>query len=332
MQYAPIALKATALRSLQLSPRWTKGQSCTNNRGGRLIRGCSEGQTHILGNAGTSVFTQKLTMMNLVKRLLLVIAICTPAVSLGAQDFDKGFDAYVSGDYSRALEEWLPLAEAAHADAQNNLGIMYSQGRGVVQDYEEAARWFRMAADHGSHLAQFNLGQMLAEGRGVGLDYEEAARLHQMAAENGVVLAQLSLGYMYEFGQGVQLDLTEAHRWYRAAAEQGNATAQLNLGILYNQGRGVLRDPNEAFKWLRSAAEQGKSKAQYNLGIFYEFGGSVPVDNQLAHMWYNLAGANGYQQAVGGRDRVADAMTQSELQAAQRRARICLESNYQECD
>jgi TPR repeat protein len=35
------------------------------------------------------------------------------------------------------------------AKAQDNLGWMYKNGRGVVQDDVEAVKWFRKAAEHG---------------------------------------------------------------------------------------------------------------------------------------------------------------------------------------
>ena len=38
-------------------------------------------------------------------------------------------------------------AEAGNADAQLQLGLAYHNGTGVVQNYAEAVRWFRRAAD-----------------------------------------------------------------------------------------------------------------------------------------------------------------------------------------
>jgi TPR repeat protein len=35
---------------------------------------------------------------------------------------------------------------------------MYEYGYGVVQDYAEAVRWFRLAAEQGHAKAQYNLG------------------------------------------------------------------------------------------------------------------------------------------------------------------------------
>ena len=58
--------------------------------------------------------------------------------------------------------------------AQISLGIMYANGQGVPQDYAEAVKWFRLAADQGDATAQFNLGIMYAKGQGVPQDYAEA--------------------------------------------------------------------------------------------------------------------------------------------------------------
>ncbi len=66
-----------------------------------------------------------------------------PAV---AGPYEDARDAYASGDYATALRLWRPLAEQGHADAQYSLGVMYSQGRGVPQDYVQAHMWFNLAA------------------------------------------------------------------------------------------------------------------------------------------------------------------------------------------
>ena len=76
-------------------------------------------------------------------------------------------------------------AELGIAGAQFNLGVMYANGRGVLQDDFEAVHWYRRAADQGLAGAQFNLGVMYANGRGVPQDDAEAARWYRLAAEQG---------------------------------------------------------------------------------------------------------------------------------------------------
>ncbi len=69
-------------------------------------------------------------------------------------DFEVGVEAWGRGDYDRALQEFLPLAEQGHAQAQVNLGIIYSQGRGVPKDAVQAYRWYILAANQGDDLAE----------------------------------------------------------------------------------------------------------------------------------------------------------------------------------
>ena len=44
-----------------------------------------------------------------------------------------------------------------------NLGFMYDNGRGVTQDYAEALKWYRLAAELGLADAQTWLGLMYAK-------------------------------------------------------------------------------------------------------------------------------------------------------------------------
>ena len=93
-------------------------------------------------------------------------------------------------------------ADQGDADAQNNLGFRYAEGRGVPQDDAEAARWFRLAAEQGYADAQLNLGAAYTDGRGVLKDDAEAVRWWGLAAEQGLVEA-LSEGNGLELGRGV---------------------------------------------------------------------------------------------------------------------------------
>ena len=224
---------------------------------------------------------------------LLCTAVAAPVM---AQDFDKGVTAYNAGDYATALQEWRPLAELGDANAQFNLGLMYAQGRGVLQDDTEAVDWYRKAE------------------------------------VQGLARAQSNLGFMYANGRGVLQDDAEAVRWYRKAAEQGYAAAQYNLGIKYAHGMGVLQDDAEAVGWYRKAVEQGDADAQNNLGFMYENGRGVLQDAVLAHMWYNIGGANGSDFGLESRGKIEQSMTREQIVEAQARARVCMASNYQDCD
>ena len=57
---------------------------------------------------------------------------------------------------------------------------MYEHGTGVAQDYAEAVKWCRLAADQGNAIGQANLGLMYQHGTGVAQDYAEAMRLQRL--------------------------------------------------------------------------------------------------------------------------------------------------------
>ena len=145
-----------------------------------------------------------------------------------AQDYYNGLEAEMKGDFAAALKEWLPLAAQGNAKAQFELGLMYSKGKGVTQDYKEAARWYRLAAKQGLAIAQNFLGSMYSDGQGVTQDYKEAAKWYRLSAAQGNGFSQFNLGVMYANGQGVIQDDVYAHMWFNVLASVGNTGAGQN--------------------------------------------------------------------------------------------------------
>ena len=66
--------------------------------------------------------------------------------------------AYNHGNYETAFRKFMPLAEHGNAEAQYNIGLMYSEGQGVRQDDAEAMNWCRKAAAQGDMNARFLVG------------------------------------------------------------------------------------------------------------------------------------------------------------------------------
>jgi len=91
-------------------------------------------------------------------------------------------------------------------------------------------------------------------------------------------------------------------------------------------------DYEEAVTLFRNAAEQGDAIAQGAVGEMYFNGQDVVQDNISAHMWWSIAATNGSELAAKKKDIVAKDMTVADISEAQRRAKICMESNYQNCD
>jgi len=117
--------------------------------------------------------------------VLSISGLATPAWS----DFEAGMDAYNHGDYATALREWRPLAEQRDAEAQDFLGTLYFEGRGVSQDYVKARQWWEKAAAQGSASAQNDLGLLYANGLGGPQDLVQAHMWYSLAAGNGYEIA-----------------------------------------------------------------------------------------------------------------------------------------------
>ena len=191
----------------------------------------------------------------------------------------------------------LLLALGGDAAAQNDLGCAYSKGQGVEQDFAEAIKWWRKAADLDLPGAALNLGLAYLSGQGVPQDYTEAARWNRKAAEQGLAGAEHNLGNAYFKGQGVPQNYTEAVKWYRRAAYQGLAASQYSLGLAYANGNGVGQNYLEAARWYLKSAEQGDVDAQYNLAGLYAQGLGVAQDLAEAEEWWIKAAAQGDDQA-----------------------------------
>ena len=159
-----------------------------------------------------------------VKKWILFIAtillLCSSVAR--ANSLEEVVEAYNKGNYIQVLELLHPLAAQGSADAQYQLGFIYHMGKGVDQDYQEAAKWYRLAAEQGHAVAQNNLGWMYDMGKGVDQDYQEAARWYRLAAEQGHAVAQNNLGVLYVNGKGVTQDYVRARMWFDFAARLGD--------------------------------------------------------------------------------------------------------------
>jgi TPR repeat protein len=157
---------------------------------------------------------------------------------------------------------YIARAKAGDAVAQYDLGVLYAQGKGLVQDYTSAASWFRAAAAQGNVDAEYNLGVLYAQGLGVNANATDAINWYQSAADQNHPAAQFNLGLAYAIGSGTKQDFAAAARWYKRAAAQGLAPAMANLAILYEAGTGVERSLVDAYAWYSAAGERGDAPAK----------------------------------------------------------------------
>jgi len=122
--------------------------------------------------------------MNMASKLALFIFLAMLAANspTRAGPLGDGFAAFKRHDYAAAGILLRSPAENGNPAAQTILCLMYAYGRGVPQNYYEAASWCGRAANQGSPEAQYMLGIMYNKGHGVPEDFVLAHKWLNLAA------------------------------------------------------------------------------------------------------------------------------------------------------
>ncbi|MGM9938097.1 MAG: hypothetical protein ACI38A_12200 [Candidatus Ornithomonoglobus sp.] len=173
-------------------------------------------------------------------------------------------------DYSGALNDFKRITELDdNADAMYNIGTMYATGRGTEQNFLEAAKWFKRAADKGIEGAS----QLLTKTR---LDYinSNIDNLNEKGLYNAVTefvseaLKQNDIfgtanAYLCEYGNFMlkKGEHEKALKAYRTGAIYGrSADCCYNTAVEYYQGYLVKSIP-AALYWFDKAARYGDAEA-----------------------------------------------------------------------
>lgn len=147
-------------------------------------------------------------------------------------------------------------AEAGVADSQYQLGVIYEEGKGVKQDFDEAVKWYRAAAEQGFSEAQYTLGFMYADGVGLEQDDSVAVEWWLKASENGHPMAQCNLGGSYFDAIGVPEDRGEGLKWLQRSAEQGQKEALSSLELMQQDSRIPAPPPGTAVTTVLLTADR----------------------------------------------------------------------------
>jgi TPR repeat protein len=121
-------------------------------------------------------------------------------------------------NYADAERRLRVAATQGDAEAQLWLGLGYDRGYFGRTDYPEALTWLRQSAAQGLPDAQYAFAQMYEDGHGVAKSDEDAAYWYRRAADHfsdvsGVFQAEVQLAYMYRDGRLRRNDV-EAYMWF----------------------------------------------------------------------------------------------------------------------
>jgi len=141
----------------------------------------------------------------------------------------------------------------------------YLHKRPGPKNFDEVARYYRIAAAHGHYKANSNLQQLVSEGLASSPDPEkESIDLASQLIDAGVPSGYYDIGYYLNLGYGLRQDKEMALRYFRKAADLGNADAQFYVGDLLEPWD---KAPEIAMQMYQCAANQGHGKAAGILGV-----------------------------------------------------------------
>jgi TPR repeat protein len=119
-------------------------------------------------------------------------------------------------DSHQALTWYRRAADNGSCEASWYIGRLYEAGTPATpQNLPEAFQWYTKAAEGGT-FGISELADMHFHGRGVAQNYAEAAKIYRTLHARG---GWLRLAWMAENGKGMPRDLAEAHKWFNLASE-----------------------------------------------------------------------------------------------------------------
>ncbi|WP_175855208.1 sel1 repeat family protein [Burkholderia anthina] len=151
-----------------------------------------------------------------------------------------------------------------NADALFRYG-RYLQTRDGPKNFDEVARYFRIAVAHGHYKANHNVQQLVSQGMASSPNAaHEAVEWASELVRQGVPTGYYDIGYYLNSGYGLKQNRELALKYIRKAADLGNADAQYYVSqLLAPQDKA----PDVAAKMLGCAADQGHGRAALELGI-----------------------------------------------------------------
>lgn len=180
-----------------------------------------------------------------------------------------------------------PTFEQAWQAAQNGepngyflLGFFYYHGEGITQNFTEAIKWFKKAANNGLSNSYGFLGACYITQK----NYVEAINWFKKAINNGdCCYADLGVCYL-QLGK-----FTEAIPWLKKGIDDKRPEYYVSLGQCYY----LLQNYTEAIPWLKKAADKGITDSYFTLGLSFYF-----LKNYIeAIIWLEKAANNGVSQA-----------------------------------
>lgn len=165
----------------------------------------------------------------------------------------------IDGDRKLArstLQEFMPMLErealSGNGHAARAVGRLYSSGKLLTQNLNQAEYWLERAVKAGDAIGMHDLAVLQLTQTSKDDNASSIVSLMRKSAELGYSSAMTTLGRLHLRGQ-YSLDKTDAPRWFNLGVDAGHAGSMEELARLYLEGDLVEED----FAKARKLAERG---------------------------------------------------------------------------
>ena len=194
-------------------------------------------------------------------------------------------------------------AQRKNVQAMYNVAQFYEYGKGVQQDYEQAERWYKQAADNGNPYALTAIKKLNEKYLAQKPELLEVQ--NDSVKENKNDVAAVSMASQNSLTNDTQKVIEDsltlgkralqnkqwnsAYHYLEEAALSGNAEAICQLADLYYKGFGHSADYRKAFQLYEKAALLNNAYAMHQIGIMYSQGQGVLPSSDEAAKWLQKA-------------------------------------------
>ncbi len=168
----------------------------------------------------------------------------------------------------------------------------YLEKREGPKDFNDVARYYRIASAFGHYKANHNLQILISSGMASSPDPErESVDLAEQLIKEGVPSGYYDFGHYLLNGYGLKQDGDAARRYIRKAADLGSADAQYYVAKLLDPADAA---PEIAHQMFMCAANQGHAEASDYLGVGFQDNGKY---DEALSAFQNSAKAGNTQAA-----------------------------------
>ncbi len=177
-------------------------------------------------------------------------------------------------NYQEAFKWFLLAAQNGNSQAMNIVGVMYANGIAKDTDEGKAKYWYEKGSELNNVDAIYNLALLNFKEKNI----KEAIKYFQKGRDLKHIKSIINLANIYANGIGIDQNEVMSFNLYKEAVDLGDNNSIYNLAILYFEGKGVEQNYQKAIELLEKGRGLNNADCIYFLGTIYREGLGVEQD------------------------------------------------------